>query len=289
MMVVGRSGLGKSTMVNTLFATHLVDSKGMASKSTTEIATVTNTIEENGIRLKLSITDTPGFGDQVNNDDCWEPIIKYIKDQYSLYLRKELTPQREPRIPDTRIHVVLFFIAPTGHALSLLDITVMKKISKIANIVPVIAKSDSLTPDELRAFKRRIKAEIDFHGIKVYPNVDFEEEFSAPGSDAERANAQNFQILKSMIPFAIVGSERNVVINGKAVRGRRTRSGMINVEDENHCEFSQMRKFLTRTHLQDLIETTALVHYENFRTRQLLALKESTSAKARHQNQEDVF
>ena len=31
-----------------------------------------------------------------------------------------------------------------------------------------------------------------------------------------------------MIPFAIVGSERNIVINGKAVRGRRTRSGIIN-------------------------------------------------------------
>lgn len=86
----------------------------------------------------------------------------------------------------------------------------MKKISKIANIVPVIAKSDSLTPDELRAFKRRIKAEIDFHGIKVYPNVDFEEEFSAPGSDAERANAQNFQILKVI---SILIQAAHVVIN----------------------------------------------------------------------------
>ena len=45
---IGRSGLGKSTMVNTLFATHLVDSKGMASKSTTEIATVTNSKFQDG-------------------------------------------------------------------------------------------------------------------------------------------------------------------------------------------------------------------------------------------------
>lgn len=100
-----------------------------------------------------------------------------------------------------------------------------------------------------------------------------------------------------MIPFAIVGSERNIVVGGKAVRGRRTRTGVINgihhafynflVEDENHCEFSQMRHFLVRTHLQDLIETTAVVHYESFRTRQLLALKESTSMNQARQQQGD--
>lgn len=37
-----------------------------------------------------------------------------------------------------------------------------------------------------------------------------------------------------------------------------------------------MRNFLTRTHLQDLIETTAQIHYEAFRAKQLMAIKEST-------------
>jgi septin 3/9/12 len=48
------------------------------------------------------------------------------------------------------------------------------------------------------------------------------------------------------------------------------------VEDENHCEFVYLRNFLTRTHLQDLIETTSQIHYESFRAKQLLALKESS-------------
>jgi septin 3/9/12 len=34
-----------------------------------------------------------------------------------------------------------------------------------------------------------------------------------------------------------------------------------------------------RTHLQDLIETTAQIHYEAFRSKQLLALKESSANK----------
>lgn len=81
---------------------------------------------------------------------------------------------------------------------------------------------------------------------------------------------------QELIPFAIVGSERNVVVDGKAVRGRKTRWGVINVEDEHHCEFVHLRNFLTRTHLQDLVETTAHIHYEAFRAKQLLAIKEST-------------
>lgn len=46
------------------------------------------------------------------------------------------------------------------------------------------------------------------------------------------------------------------------------------VEDETHCEFVALRNFLTRTHLQDLIETTSFIHYESFRAKQLLALRE---------------
>lgn len=69
-------------------------------------------IVENGVKLRLNIVDTPGYGDQVNNENCWDPIIKYIKDQHSAYLRKELTAMRDRYITDTRIHCCLFFINP---------------------------------------------------------------------------------------------------------------------------------------------------------------------------------
>ena len=51
---------------------------------------------------------------------------------------------------------------------------------------------------------------------------------------------------QNMIPFAVVGSERNVIIDGKSVRGRKNRWGVVNVEDEKHCEFVYLRNFLTR-------------------------------------------
>ena len=86
----------------------------------------------------------------------WDPIVKYIKDQHSAYLRKELTAVRDRYIQDTRIHCCLFFINPTGHSLRPIDIIVMKKLSEVVNVVPVIAKADSLTLEERELFKQRV-------------------------------------------------------------------------------------------------------------------------------------
>lgn len=184
-------------MINTIFASHLVDSKGRLQpsepiRSTTEIHPVTHIIEENGVRLRLNIVDTPGYGDLVNNDRCWDPIVKYIKDQHSAYLRKELTAQRERYIQDTRIHCCLYFISPTGHALKPIDIVVLKKLSETVNVVPVIAKSDSLTLEERQIFKDRIKEEFAFHNIRMYPYEN--EEY-----DSEEA-AMNSQIKVLLVP-----------------------------------------------------------------------------------------
>jgi len=274
-IVVGQTGLGKSTLINTLFASHLVESKGrtepdIGPRQTTEIHAQSHVIVENGVRLRLNIIDTPGYGDMINNEGCWDPIIKYIKDQHSSYLRKELTAMRDRFIPDTRIHCCLFFINPTGHTLKPIDIVVLKKLAEVVNVVPVIAKSDSLTLEERAIFKERIMAEMQHNQIRLYP-------FDAEENDEEELQLNSR--IREMLPFAVVGSERSVVIDGKSVRGRKNRWGVINVEDERHCEFVYLRNFLTRTHLQDLIETTAQIHYETFRSKQLLALKES-SAKA---------
>ena len=134
-------------------------------------------IVENGVKLRLNIVDTPGYGDQVNNENwyvtfarcgasytpclcpapSWDPIIKYIKDQHSAYLRKELTAMRDRYIQDTRIHCCLFFLNPTGHSLRPIDVIVMKKLSDVVNVVPVIAKSDSLTMEEKAAFKSKVR------------------------------------------------------------------------------------------------------------------------------------
>jgi len=275
-IVVGPTGLGKSTLINTIFASHLIDSKGRfvadePVRQTTEIQAVSHVIVENGVKLRLNIVDTPGYGDQINNEGCWDPIIKYIKDQHSAYLRKELTAMRDRYIQDTRIHCCLYFINPTGHSLRPIDVIVMKKLSEVVNVVPVIAKSDCLTFEERERFKAKIREELVYHNIRLYP-------FDTDEDDEEEVQLN--ESIRQIIPFAVVGSENNVIIDGKSVRGRKNRWGVVNVEDANHCEFMHLRNFLTRTHLQDLIETTAQIHYEAFRSKQLLALKEGVNRPA---------
>ncbi|EEB05642.1 septin Spn2 [Schizosaccharomyces japonicus yFS275] len=273
-MVVGPSGTGKSTLINTLFSTHIMNSSGRDNidepiRQTTEISVISKVIQENKVQLRLNLIDTPGYCDQINNDKCWEPIIKYIRDQHALYLRRELTAHREKNIPDTRVHCCLFFIRPTGHNLRPIDISVLKRLSEVVNVVPVIAKSDSLTIDERLAFKQQIREDIAKHGIHLYP-YDLE--------DMDESERSLNAAVRNIIPFAVVGSEKTVMVNGKPTRGRQNRWGIVDVENENHCEFVYLRNFLIRTHLQDLIEMTACVHYERFRTKQLLALKEQSSS-----------
>lgn len=46
----------------------------------------------------------------------WEPISKYINEQYEKFLKEEVNITRKKRIPDTRVHCCLYFISPTGHS-----------------------------------------------------------------------------------------------------------------------------------------------------------------------------
>ena len=69
-MVVGESGLGKSTLVNSLFLSELYSDRKVAPvderiKKTVEIQKTTMEIEEKGVKLRLTIVDTPGFGDNL--------------------------------------------------------------------------------------------------------------------------------------------------------------------------------------------------------------------------------
>ncbi|KAG8959259.1 cell division control protein [Tulasnella sp. 425] len=95
---------------------------------------------ENGVRLRLNTVDTPSYGDQINNEGGWDTIIKYIK--HSAYLPPPDTP---------------------------FDIIVMKKLREVVNVVPIIAKADSLTLEEREVFKNNIRAEIQCKNIRLYP------------------------------------------------------------------------------------------------------------------------
>uniref|UniRef100_A0A8C6G296 Neuronal-specific septin-3 n=1 Tax=Moschus moschiferus TaxID=68415 RepID=A0A8C6G296_MOSMO len=265
-MVVGQSGLGKSTLVNTLFKSQVSRKASSWNREekipkTVEIKAIGHVIEEGGVKMKLTVIDTPGFGDQINNENCWEPIEKYINEQYEKFLKEEVNIARKKRIPDTRVHCCLYFISPTGHSLRPLDLEFMKHLSKVVNIIPVIAKADTMTLEEKSEFKQRVRKELEVNGIEFYPQKEFDEDLED--------KTENDKIRQESMPFAVVGSDKEYQVNGKRVLGRKTPWGIIEVENLNHCEFALLRDFVIRTHLQDLKEVTHNIHYETYRAKRL--------------------
>ncbi|XP_036006195.1 septin 4b isoform X2 [Fundulus heteroclitus] len=262
LMVAGESGLGKSTLVNSLFLTDLYKDRKLLNAEeritqTVEITKHTVDIEEKGVKLKLTIVDTPGFGDAVNNTECWKSVADYIDQQFEQYFRDESGLNRK-NIQDNRVHCCLYFISPFGHGLRPLDVEFMRALHEKVNIVPILAKADTLTPSEVKKKKIKIREEIEQYGIKIYqfPDCDSDED--------EEFKQQDLQ-LKESIPFAVIGSNTVVEAKGKRVRGRLYPWGIVEVENSAHCDFIKLRNMLVRTHMQDLKDVTRETHYENYR------------------------
>lgn len=269
-MVVGESGLGKSTLVNTLFNTSLYPPKEQKGPSadiipkTVAIQSISTELEENGVRLRLTVVDTPGFGDFVNNDESWRPIVDNIEQRFDAYLEAENKVNRM-NIIDNRIHACVYFIQPTGHSLKPLDIEVMRRLHTKVNLIPVIAKADTLTDEEISAFKLRILADINHHKIHIFEGPSYD-------LDDDETIAENNEIM-SKVPFAVVGANNEVQsADGRKIRGRRYPWGVIEVDNEEHCDFVKLRQMLIRTHMEELKEHTSNMLYENYRSEKLAAM-----------------
>lgn len=268
LMVAGESGLGKTTFVNTLFQSTLKQhddvterhNKFTSAHQTVDISIVRAILEEKNFKIRLNIIDTPGFGNNVSNLDLWTPIIDFIDDQHEAFMKQEKQPSRKEK-KDLRVHACLYFIRPTGHSLKPLDIEIMKRLSTRVNLIPVIAKLDTLSPAELDLFKSRIRDVIEAQDINIYtPPLDLEDPASAEHSK---------QLIESM-PFAIIGSEEEVELSpGNFVRGRKYPWGVVEVENERHCDFKKLRSLLLRTNMLDLVLLTNDIHFETFRSLKL--------------------
>ncbi|WWC90717.1 uncharacterized protein L201_005654 [Kwoniella dendrophila CBS 6074] len=287
LMVVGASGTGRTTFVNTLVESVLLEHRtanllvdptnprsGLDANLVQQAASQANVeepirikpvnveLEEDGVRIALTIVDTPGFGDGIDNEYAFQEISSYIERQNDDILAEESRIKRNPRFRDNRVHALLYFIPPTGHALREMDIELMRRLSPRVNVIPVIGKADSLTPTELRAFKKRIMEDIEYYNIPVY-NFPYDAE-----EDDEETIADNSS-LRALLPFAIVGSEEEIMIDGESIRGRRYPWGIVEVDNPDHSDFSRLRGALLVSHLTDLKEITHDFLYENYRTEKL--------------------
>lgn len=255
-MVVGECGLGKTTLINTLFHSDLYKRSGeeIIDGKTTSIQPTLFELEEQGVKMQLTVVDTPGFGDQLNRMAGFKPLEQYIDAQYEQFHQDESSHNFRQTTRDTRIHALLYFIAPGDQPMKEMDLTFIRQFSLKTNVVPIIAKADTMTAQELQEFKQKILYDLIKYDVKYYPSVSNEER-------------EVFTDLFPHMPFSVIGCDN---LNSK-VRSRKYRWGTAEVENPAHCDFIHLRELLLGAHTRDMIETTHDVHYYNYRKQKLRA------------------
>lgn len=111
----------------------------------------------------------------------------------------------------------------------------------------------------------QILADIAYNKIRIFQAPTYENEDEEAIAEAEE--------IASKIPFAVVGSTNLVqTADGRRVRGRVYPWGLVEVDNEEHCDFVKLRQMLVRTYMEELREYTNDVLYENWRTEKLLSM-----------------
>ena len=199
---IGETGVGKSTLADSLFNTSFDSAAESHSEAGVRLKAHTYELQESNVNLKLTLVDTVGYGDQINKQDSFGSIVDYIDSQFEAYLQEELKIKRNlPGYHDSRVHVCLYFITPNGHGLKSIDLVCMKKLDQKVNIIPIIAKADTINKAELAKFKSKIMNELKSNGVSIY-------QFPLDDETVAEANKENNQHL----PFAVVGSNEFVKV-----------------------------------------------------------------------------
>jgi septin family protein len=146
--------------------------------------------------------------------------VDYIDNQFENYLQEELKIRRNlPTYHDSRIHVCLYFITPNGHGLKSVDLVCMKKLDSKVNIIPIIAKADTVNKQELAKFKSKVMSELVNNNVQIY---------QFPVSD--ETIAETNKAMNTTLPFAIIGSNDFVKVGNKMVRARQYPWGVVQGE-----------------------------------------------------------
>ena len=187
-LVAGLSGLGKTTTCEALLQSWIqqeedislkrpADKKGFLPKQIFPITKVvdpsrqferfdkaTNTI------LRVRIIDTPGFGNRVDHRDAVKPIASYMhrcrRQQFRAETSTQLPDKDVVLACDDLVHVCLYFLSP-GRFLEM-DAYFLKRIQKEVSIIPVIAKADTLTNEEITAYRAELVQAFARQGIVPY-------------------------------------------------------------------------------------------------------------------------
>lgn len=250
-MAAGAKGSGKSTFFNNLISRSIVQSRGQC-----EIDVYMVNLDSIGASQNVVFIDTPGFGLTLNDEKIQDYIVEYIKDQFDLFIEEEAKIRRNPNYEDTRVHCLLYFIPATSNGLKMRDISFLKKVSGLVNIIPVISKSDALSIKETTEFKSRVNDQLQTYQIECF---DFNNPEYLP-----IINESISQTFGSSVdtPFTLICTDKLDDSNMTKAHV----AGTIEILNPEYSNFPKLQNILLGTHTEMLIEVTVNGLYEKYRT-----------------------
>lgn len=240
-MVLGQKYSGKTTFVHMLFGKDFQDT---ATETPGGYFNIRSLNSQNGTLSVVECTEGAFDNEMVRGLEA----IKYIEDGYRLHVFRSEAVYRQNNY-DNRVHCCIYFLDLRSGDLTNYDLYLIKKLSRIVNLIPVVGKSDTLTTSDILQFKILVQKKFEEESITLCPFLGGEQ--------------KNF-IMRN-VPFSIICST-NYYRNkeNKLVRGRKYHWGIAEVDDSSHCDFHFVEKILFEENMVDLIMSTES-YYEKYR------------------------
>ncbi|KAF8545179.1 Septin-domain-containing protein [Trichophaea hybrida] len=157
-------------------------------------------IDEQVIERNLTFVDTPGYGSGTSFLECIEPVVRYVETQFERTQSIISNAERDlisllSGAGTPQVDIVLYVVL---HRLKPVDIEFMRRLSPFTNVLPVIAKSDTLTPQQVTNLKLSILSDLRSAGVRPFL-------FGKSSSDILRSAAFNSEgdMPTVTAPFAI--------------------------------------------------------------------------------------
>lgn len=250
LMVAGLSGLGKTTAVKALFKAWTQPGQkqhqnGEPHNPPTSHVDTSRVFErfdkKTNTVLRVTIVDTPGFGNNIDHGDAVKPITKYVADcrrrQYEM-----ASSETDPSNRDQLVHACVYFMSP--HRFLEIDRFFLKHVQQELPVIPVIAKSDTLTDEELAAYRKHLRHQ--FHKEKIDTYI-LDDGNASTGPRAREIPTDCLAII---------------------ARDGTYPWGVSRVYDEDHSDFDLLRHALLSEHTEKLIQL-ARTKYQHYRVKQI--------------------
>lgn len=252
LMLVGLSGIGKSSLVRSLFDGKIKPKEADGGPRLNEYWEV---LEDNGVNLRLRCIETSNF--RTHDPKVY---LDYIEDKLQTYFVAQRR-QSTSKIDDSRVHCCLYLIPPHGKMrLEDEDIECMKALHERVNLIPIIPKSEFYESSQKAKFKENILTDLKRHGINYFTFV-FDEKEDEDRARIVKQEAERF-------PFAVVAADEPVVENNRSRWIRKTDSCIIDIYDKKY-DFDALSGLLICHCMINLIDSTHVRHYANYKAQLL--------------------